>query len=281
MDWFKTPEEKDAANKHRLNKRLFKRDVEKIRAALEAGADPNDLRNDAGHSVLSFHVEDKNIEIVALLLDHGAQPDFGSSVGHTPLMAAARAGNLPLVKLLHEKGANLNAQSETGWSPLHNAAYWGRGPVIQYLMEHGADVNLRDSRMNTAADIALKEGYPRVAELLRGETSAAAEEKTPEGWQKTADDEIAHVCDKPAIGYRITEIFNFRAAQYTHIAANLKTGAESQSQRDFADFSETAVLREAMEMLLSLEGKVSADMQAKMSGKNMPAPRGLSAGGHG
>ncbi|MDP2206621.1 MAG: ankyrin repeat domain-containing protein [Alphaproteobacteria bacterium] len=280
MGWFKTPEEKDAANKHRLNKLLFKGDIEKVRAALDAGADPNVLRNDQDYSALSFHAEGKRLQIVALLLERGARPDFGSSAGHTPLMVAARAGNLPLVTLLHEKGANLNAQSDSGWSALHNAAYWGRGPVIQYLMEHGADINLRDSRMNKAADIAAKEGYPRVAELLGGDTSEPEPESAATGWQKTAADEIALVSEKKEIGYRITEIFNFRAAHYTHIAANIKTGAESQHQRDFADFSETVMLREAMEALLSRGGRISADMQAKISGKNLPTQRGLSQGGH-
>jgi len=280
MGWFKTPEEKDAARKHRLNKLLFKRDLEKVRAALDAGADPNVLRNDNGHSALSHHTEGKQTEIVTLLLSRGANPDFGSSTGHTPLMAAARGGDLSLVRLLHEKGANLNAQSDAGWTALHNAAYWGRGPIIQYLMENGADVTLADSRMNRAEDIALKENYPRVAELLRGGAPVLEEDSGPQGWQKTAADEIAHIGEKPAIGYRITEIFNFKAAQYTHIAANIKTGAESQHQRDFADFSETAVLREAMEELLKRGGRIEADMQAKISGKHLSAPRGLAQGGH-
>lgn len=280
MGWFKTPEEKDAARKHRLNKQLFKGDIEKVRAALDAGADPNVLRNDHDYSALSFHTEGKRKEIVALLLERGAQPDFGSSAGHTPLMVAARAGSQEIMGLLIDKGAQVNAQSDSGWSPLHNAAYWGRGPVIHYLLAQGADKSLRDNRMNTASDIAAKENYPRIAELLRDGTEPAEEKPATQGWQKTADDEIAHVRDKPAIGYRITEIFNFGAAQYTHIAANLKTGAESQHQRDFADFSETAVLREAMEELLARRGKISADMQSRMSGKTMSAARGLSAGGH-
>jgi hypothetical protein len=280
MGWFKTPEEKDAARQHRLNKLLFKDDIEKVRAALDAGADPNVLRNGDDYSALSFHVEGKRKAIVALLLERGARPDFGSSAGHTPLMVAARAGSLPLVMALHEKGANLNAQSDSGWSALHNAAYWGRGPVIQYLMDKGADVTLTDTRMNTAADIAAKENYPRVAELLRGGAPAAEVEAAPQGWQKTADDEIAHISEKKAIGYRITEIFNFGAAQYTHIAANVKTGAESQHQRDFADFSETTVLRTAMEELLTRGGRIEADIQAKIYGKHLPTQRGLSQGGY-
>lgn len=280
MGWFKTPEEKDAARRHRLNKQLFNDDVGEVRAALDAGADPNVLRNHNGFSALAFHTDGNRPEIVALLLERGALPDFGAINDYTPLMAASRAGNLPLVKLLHEKGANVNAQADLGWSPLHHAAYRGRGPVIRYLIEHGADINLRDNRMDKPADIAAREGYPGISEMLREEKTETPVEVKPDSWYKTADDEIAHISEKSAIGYRITEIFNFRAAQYTHIATNLKSGAESQHQRDFADFSEAAALREAMEELLSREGTVSADMQARISGKNMSAPRGLAAGGH-
>jgi hypothetical protein len=283
MGWFKTPDEKEARRKARLSKKLFSREVDKVRRALEAGAEPDLIRNDSGFSAITFHAEGGREDIVTLLIEHGGNPDFPGSSGHTALMAASRGGRLSLVKLLCEKGANVDAQSDSGWTPLHNAAYWGRGPVMEYLLERGADAQKTDNRMNTPADIATKEGYPRIADWLEGRV--ATPEPEPQqpaaqtGWQKTAADEIARISEKPAIGYRMTEIFNFSAAQYTHIAANLATGAESQHQRDFDSFSEQAMLRQAMDELLSRGGDVPADMKSKLSGKAYAAPRGLAQGG--
>ena len=102
--------------------------------------------------------------------------------------------------------------------------------------------------MNTAADTADKHNYPRLGDLIRGKPrveNKPAPEKS-NGWTKTAVDEIARVTEKKSIGYRLTEIFNFKTAMYTHIAANMATGAESQSMRSFDEFPDTALIREAL-----------------------------------
>ena len=279
MGWIKTAEEKEAARKKRLGKLLFKDSRDKVLAALQLGADPNAV-NEYGYTALCSHISSRNHEISALLLEHGANPNGVSTNNYTSLMSAAGNGDLKMVKLLVAGGANLNDQGDDGRSALHHAAYWGRGKVIEYLMAQGADVTLRDGHMNTAADLAAKRDHPGITALLRGdlgEKEPAAAHESPTGWKKTAPHEIALVSDKPQIGYRITEIFNFRAAHYTHIAANLTTGAESQSQRSFDTFGDIAVLREAMQELLTRGGEVDGDVQVKFSVKTA-VPRGLSAG---
>ncbi len=279
MGWIKTADEKEAARKKRLGKFLFKDQREKVDAALQAGADPNTI-NEYGYTALCSHVSSRNHDIAALLLENGANPNGVSSNNYTALMSAAGNGDLKIVKLLVERGASMNDQSDDGRSALHHAAYWGRGKVIEYLIAQGADLTLRDGHMNTAADLAAKRDHPGITSLLRGDLAGkdAATDDQATGWKKTAPYEIALVSDKSAIGYRMTEIFNFRAAHYTHIASNLTTGAESQSQRSFDTFGDAVVLREAMQELLARGGTVDAEIQAKFSGKHT-VPRGLSIGG--
>lgn len=280
MGWIKTAEEKEAARKKRLGKVLFKDSREKVLAALQLGADPNAV-NEYGYTALCSHVSSRNHDISALLLQHGADPNGMSLNNYTPLMSAAGNGDLKIARLLVEAGAKLNDQSDDGRSALHHAAYWGRGKVIEYLLAQGADVTLRDGHMNTAADLAGKRDHPGITALLRGDLAdkePVAADNNATGWKKTAAHEIALVSDKVAIGYRMTEIFNFRAAHYTHIAANLTTGAESQSQRSFDTFGDAAALRDAMQELLARGGEVDADLQAKLTVK-VAVPRGLSAGG--
>lgn len=278
MGWIKTADEKEAARKKRLGKSLFKDQREKVEVALQGGADPNTV-NEYGYTALCSHVSSRNHDIAALLLENGANPNGVSSNNYTALMSAAGNGDLKIVKLLVERGANMNDQSDDGRSALHHAAYWGRGKVIEYLIAQGADLTLRDGHMNTAADLAAKRDHPGITSLLRGDLAGkdAATDDQATGWKKTSPHEIALVSNKPAIGYRMTEIFNFRAAHYTHIASNLTTGAESQSQRSFDTFGDAVVLREAMQELLARGGEVDAEVQAKFSGK-LTVPRGLSIG---
>ncbi len=278
MGWIKTADEKEAARKKRLGKSLFKDQREKVEVALQGGADPNTV-NEYGYTALCSHVSSRNHDIAALLLENGANPNGVSSNNYTALMSAAGNGDLKIVKLLVERGANMNDQSDDGRSALHHAAYWGRGKVIEYLIAQGADLTLRDGHMNTAADLAAKRDHPGITSLLRGDLAGkdAAPDDQATGWKKTSPHEIALVSDKPAIGYRMTEIFNFRAAHYTHIASNLATAAESQSQRSFDTFGDAVVLREAMQELLARGGEVDAEVQAKFSGK-LTVPRGLSIG---
>ncbi len=275
MGWIKTPEEKAAARQKRLDKALFKDDIRKVTAALDAGADPN-ARNEYRDSAIAYHASSRHYDIVLLLLDRGADPNGKTDNDYSALMAAASHDDVALAKLLCERGANIDAQSNDGRTALHHAAYWGRGKVIQFLLSQGADTGLRDSRMNTAADIAAKENYPGVVSLLRGEIGgpAAAETSQPrEGWHKTAPQEIARISDKPAIGYRITEIFNFGAGVYNRIARNLSTDHESQSMRLFDEMQGSALLQQAADAYVRLGGDADKIVAAaSLTGKK---PAGL------
>ena len=94
------------------------------------------------------------------------QPD--SELGETPLIPAA-ARNLPeIVALLLENGADSDHQDDLGRTALHHAAFSYMGGVsspatAQVLIEHGAALDIKDDEGLTPLDIAL----PDVAELLR------------------------------------------------------------------------------------------------------------------
>jgi len=284
MGWIKTPEEKAAARQKRLDKGLFKDDTRKVIAALDAGANPN-ARNEYGYSAISYQASSRRNEAVKVLLERGADPNGKTDNDYSPLMAAASHNDVELAKLLCAHGANINAQSHDGRTPLHHAAYWGRGKIIQFLLSQGADTTLRDGRMNSAADIAAKENYPGVAALLRGELDEVPKEDnapTVAGWHLTAPDEIARIDDKPAIGYRITEIFNFGAGVYNRIARNLATDHESQSMRLFDEMHGSTILQQAAEAFVRLGGDTENAAAAQSLTAKKPAgltlhPSGRSA----
>jgi ankyrin repeat protein len=98
-----------------------------------------------------------DVELMKLLLAHGADPKINTLLGVTPLHVAAGIGwvegityewspkaTLEAVKMLVDLGLDVNAQADTGRTALHGAAHKGRADVIQVLADHGAKLDVRD-----------------------------------------------------------------------------------------------------------------------------------------
>jgi len=98
-----------------------------------------------------------DIELVRLLLAHGADPKIVSSDNETALMAAGGTGFIPgyskgrtaaerleVVKLLIDLGLDVNAADDYGITALMVAANLGDVPIIQYLVDKGADLAAYD-----------------------------------------------------------------------------------------------------------------------------------------
>jgi ankyrin repeat protein len=99
-----------------------------------------------------------DLELMKLLLKHGADPKISTDHKVTPLMVASGIGwvegvtyewspqqTLETVKFLLELGADINAQDTMdGRTALMGAAHKGRNDVIELLVKHGADLALRD-----------------------------------------------------------------------------------------------------------------------------------------
>lgn len=169
------PALKDAIQKH---------DLAAVRAALNAGADPNGTWEPPskdnewwyGSTPLGYASNYGDLEIVKLLLDRGAKVNQPSSVGDSPLWLATRNDSVEIAELLLAKGADKNYKNASG-VPLvffassegsekclklfldlkldPNAQSDGRPPIVQagdrrhvesimLLAEYGADVNAMD-----------------------------------------------------------------------------------------------------------------------------------------
>jgi len=99
-----------------------------------------------------------DLELLKLLLKHGADPTIPTDHLVTPLMVASGIGwvegvtyewspeqTLETVRFLLELGADVNAQDTMdGRTALMGAAHKGRNDVIELLVKHGADLALRD-----------------------------------------------------------------------------------------------------------------------------------------
>jgi len=129
-------------------------DVNTIKTLLGAGADPNAkvLSFHAGEltpltiTINSRH--EQRFEVAKILLEAKAEVNFKGRFAMSPLMHALE--DLEMVKLLIEHGADVNQKNFRGATALMASAV-GRDPsVVKYLIEKGADVNARDIDGTTA-----------------------------------------------------------------------------------------------------------------------------------
>ncbi|MDF3023583.1 MAG: hypothetical protein K0R10_944 [Alphaproteobacteria bacterium] len=243
-----------------------------IRQLIEHGARTEGSENSDYHPLIQA-AHDRRLAAAQALVDMGADLETKNSNSQTALIYATHENQPKSVELLIDNGANLDARDKLGNTALHYAAAKGLGEIVRLLLDAGAGRDIPNSNMNTAADMALKE-YPRIADMIRG-TLPQLEAATPvddapteDGWKLTDASEVARVADKPSIGYRVTEIFNFSAGLYTQIARNLETNAESQSSKTFAQLADSAAVEAAKAALVKLGGEPAPVLDKK----KLPVP---------
>jgi len=97
------------------------------------------------------------LDNVKFCIEHGAKVDIHDThTKLTPLHCAATAGNknLEIISLLIEHGADVNALDENGKTPLHSNIGWNCDlDVVKLLIEKGADANATNNSNETALDM--------------------------------------------------------------------------------------------------------------------------------
>ena len=97
------------------------------------------------HSMLTL--AQNNVEIMRLLLEHGADPTLHGGVegdGDTPLQLACGSGVCAVVRLLLDHGVDPDAplHEDESLAPMCAAAAHNRVEVIRMLLDHGASTGL-------------------------------------------------------------------------------------------------------------------------------------------
>lgn len=153
-------------------------DMAAVRAfADERGAYLN-ARGDGGYSPLQVAIRWGHGDLVALLLEMGADPNRADSDGRSALHLAASSNDQNAARLLLDSGALVNQRDNYRYTPLHMAARSGHTDLAHILIEAGADVNARIDVGFTAYDLA--EAFPELRGYLR-ERGARAGAELPAG----------------------------------------------------------------------------------------------------
>ncbi|RSL98385.1 hypothetical protein CEP52_010378 [Fusarium oligoseptatum] len=120
-----------------------------------------------GRQPLHKACREGHLEIVNLLLQHGADIEAKESDGSTPFDSACWKGHKDVVELLLSKGANSQGCDNDGWTPIRAATEHKRLDVIEVLLNENPDnINVGDNKGETSLHVASGKGYVAIMHLL-------------------------------------------------------------------------------------------------------------------
>jgi ankyrin repeat protein len=107
-----------------------------------------------------------NLDVVKMLLEHGAAVNFQRGARETPLRGAAGEGHVEVVKLLLSRGADPNLVDASGFAPLNTAAFNGKREVVDLLIAAKAYVDHARFEQVTPLMDAAERGHADVVRAL-------------------------------------------------------------------------------------------------------------------
>lgn len=178
-------------------------DIEQLKERFlsDVGLDVQD--EDYGQTAISWASENGHLEVVTLLLEHGAKINIADDGGRLPLYWACRNNHMEIARVLLAKmtepqdilrhddngrsalsiaamcGAageitrflatpdiDINSQDDEQWTPLMFAAAKGHEEATKVLLDSNADQSLKDNEDRTALYHASENGHLKAMELL-------------------------------------------------------------------------------------------------------------------
>ena len=137
--------------------RLLAKQPELVNAYAEDGFQPLGLACFFGH----FETAEYLIKAGALI-----NSPSNNSLHAAPIQSAAAAGHLEIVRLLIQHGADPNVREQGGYTPLHAAAQNDDEEMIRTLLFGGADLNIKSKDDKTPLDLAMEAGHAKATLLL-------------------------------------------------------------------------------------------------------------------
>ncbi|WP_202081165.1 ankyrin repeat domain-containing protein [Caldalkalibacillus salinus] len=109
-------------------------------------------------------------EVAEFLIQHGAPVDIRTKneMDNLPIQTASSNKNLEIVALLLQNGADANAkQHHGGFTLLHEASLLGNVELVKLLLKHGADPHIANETGQTPIDIAKGQNFTEILALLQ------------------------------------------------------------------------------------------------------------------
>ena len=141
--------------------------AETVRAFLERGANTNSLTL-RGFSPLAFAIINNQVSVILVLIASNQVNIEAMSSGDSMLHVAIRRCSTQVIALLIEAGADCCSRSYWGELPLHCATRYGRVDAVKLLLDKDpeVDVNDRNNEGETPIFLAAEMGVYELVELL-------------------------------------------------------------------------------------------------------------------
>jgi ankyrin repeat protein len=121
---------------------------------------------DDGFTPLSLAAQGGHVDVVQMLLRHGADKQTAAADQRTPLFIACQQGHLAVVTELLAAEVDPDWPRDDGCTPLNLAAHAGHVRITKALLEAGADKNTTTKDGITALFSAAQFGHSEIVTLL-------------------------------------------------------------------------------------------------------------------
>ncbi|XP_064617011.1 serine/threonine-protein kinase TNNI3K-like [Liolophura sinensis] len=132
---------------------------------LQNGAKPNWLSKNQ-FSPLHLAAYKGDVDVVSALTEGHADLNQAGNSGVTSLHIAAMCGHQEVAKLLLSKGAQIDAPDAVRFSPLHLACYFGHEKTVEELINNGADINISAGVGDRPIHLACARGNQQITQRL-------------------------------------------------------------------------------------------------------------------
>jgi ankyrin repeat protein len=99
-------------------------------------------------------------KFVQMLTENVTNINLRNDRGQTALHKASRRGDIDIIRIILNHGADVDTQDDGGSTPLHlvisSAPFWDKEQAVGVLLEHGANINLRNHEGQTALHEAIR-----------------------------------------------------------------------------------------------------------------------------
>jgi uncharacterized protein len=143
-------------------------DLEASKRFLSSNKQSLNTHSRDGFTPLGFAAFFNRPSIANYLLKEGAEPNVAAinDFKVAPLHSSVAAKSLEITAMLLEHGANPNAKQQSDYTPLHGAAHNNSLDIVKTLLQAGADKNVKTKDGKTALDLAKEIDAKEIIALL-------------------------------------------------------------------------------------------------------------------